>query len=529
MLALFVSIILGSSLTGSIFFLLTACMQPVLAKIKAAHRKAIIICNALLMLIPLPWLFGFLFARFAPQNTGTVAQPVQLTPPSAFYSAGQALQHAAQSSQAITEATPKGFSLSSVNILTVIFILYSVIALVLAGVQILRYRHFIKNLMVNSQTAVSPSLTLQYQGIGEELAIKNLPLLLQSPLLSSPILTGFITPRIILPANCKADEDSVFALQHELTHYKSHDMPLKLFFLAVKTLHWFNPVAHILCRRFNTLCEETCDETLATSFSPVQRKAYAVSLLSFTESPLPYLASGFSLPAKQMQARLQKLLKPVRPKKSVVALSFSLFVVLLAGSVFAGCSFSAGSAASASSGLLAPSSVPSSLPPPSSVSVASSLPQSSSSSQPVATSSSASLYISEYTESVILAEGKVEEYTWPVPGHEDVSRGFTQGAHRGIDIIAPVGTGIVATAGGTVTVAEYHESFGNYVTIDHGGGLSSLYAHCESLAVKTGDTVTAGQQIATVGSSGNSAGPQLHLEIKQDDTLLDPAQYVTYP
>lgn len=98
--------------------------------------------------------------------------------------------------------------------------------------------------------------------------------------------------------------------------------------------------------------------------------------------------------------------------------------------------------------------------------------------------------------------------------------------HAGIDFAAPVGTPIYAAAGGVVASAEPHPEFGNAVTIDHGNGLSTLYAHASRFAVKTGDIVRKGQAIAYVGTTGRSTGPHLHFEVHVNGVPQNPARYL---
>ena len=116
-------------------------------------------------------------------------------------------------------------------------------------------------------------------------------------------------------------------------------------------------------------------------------------------------------------------------------------------------------------------------------------------------------------------------FTWPVPGFTNISCGYSSG-HKAIDISGGgrtiYGTPIVAADSGKVVTATYHYSYGNYVMIDHGGGYSTLYAHASSLAVSVGQTVTKGQTIAYVGSTGNSTGPHLHFEVRVNGNRQNP-------
>jgi len=98
--------------------------------------------------------------------------------------------------------------------------------------------------------------------------------------------------------------------------------------------------------------------------------------------------------------------------------------------------------------------------------------------------------------------------------------------HSGIDVGASHGTNIFAAAAGTVIVSGWNSGgYGNYVVIDHGGGLTTLYAHCSSLLVSSGQKVSRGQVIAKVGSTGMSTGPHLHFEVLKNGSHTNPMAY----
>lgn len=102
-----------------------------------------------------------------------------------------------------------------------------------------------------------------------------------------------------------------------------------------------------------------------------------------------------------------------------------------------------------------------------------------------------------------------------------------QSFHFGLDIAAPKGTPIVSLADGTVRETG-GGSYGNYLIVDHDDGFSTLYAHCDKLIAKKGETVKVGQEIAQVGATGNATGNHLHFEVWRDGKALDPRHYVTY-
>jgi murein DD-endopeptidase MepM/ murein hydrolase activator NlpD len=101
-----------------------------------------------------------------------------------------------------------------------------------------------------------------------------------------------------------------------------------------------------------------------------------------------------------------------------------------------------------------------------------------------------------------------------------------QSMHAGLDFPAPVGTPILAAAGGVVVVAEPNPDFGNMIEIDHGKGLATMYAHTSRMLVKNGDIVRKGQRIAEVGTTGRSTGPHLHFEVHVNGVPQNPAKYL---
>ncbi len=101
--------------------------------------------------------------------------------------------------------------------------------------------------------------------------------------------------------------------------------------------------------------------------------------------------------------------------------------------------------------------------------------------------------------------------------------------HRGIDLACPSGTKVYAYSGGTVEKSAFHYSYGNYVLIDHGGGLATLYAHMANRLVSAGDYVEAGQQIGNVGLTGSTSGYHLHFEVRINGELTDPKPYLAFP
>lgn len=133
-----------------------------------------------------------------------------------------------------------------------------------------------------------------------------------------------------------------------------------------------------------------------------------------------------------------------------------------------------------------------------------------------------------------ISEGEAVPHRWPLSGGyvtstygwrvSPVSRRWE--FHRGIDIAAPQGTPIVATAPGTVVFAGRVASYGETVIIRHGADLETLYGHCYGIDVTVGQRVVSGQIIATVGSTGRSTGPHVHYEVRLNGDPINPWPYL---
>ena len=99
--------------------------------------------------------------------------------------------------------------------------------------------------------------------------------------------------------------------------------------------------------------------------------------------------------------------------------------------------------------------------------------------------------------------------------------------HYGLDIAAAAGTEISCFADGTVTAVGESSSYGKYITVSHGGGFSTLYAHCSRILAASGASVKEGDAIAEVGETGVATGPHLHFELHQGSQYLNPIYYVS--
>lgn len=136
--------------------------------------------------------------------------------------------------------------------------------------------------------------------------------------------------------------------------------------------------------------------------------------------------------------------------------------------------------------------------------------------------------------SVITYDGGM--FAWPCPDYKRISDDYgnrmhpTLGVekfHNGIDLAAPSGSAILAAYDGKVVASSYSSSMGNYVMIDHGNELYTIYMHASALYVNKGDIVVKGQKIAAVGSTGRSTGPHLHFGVRLNGSYVSPWNYLS--
>jgi murein DD-endopeptidase MepM/ murein hydrolase activator NlpD len=138
------------------------------------------------------------------------------------------------------------------------------------------------------------------------------------------------------------------------------------------------------------------------------------------------------------------------------------------------------------------------------------------------------------TETATLTPPTPGQLVWPLQGVITTYFGepgalWRRGFHPGLDIGAPLGSQIVAAGGGVVIESEvegYNSGYGSYVKIDHGGGVHTLYAHLARVHLDVGDQVEAGEPVGTVGMTGFTTGPHLHMEVRVDGDIRDPLKWL---
>lgn len=305
----------------------------------------------------------------------------------------------------------------------------------------------------------------------------------QLPYGGSPFVSGIRQARLWLP-------DWFWQLQpaqqrlllwHELRHLQRRDPLWLLSWRLLCALCWFNPALRLLERHYQSAMEQVVDQWVLQQ-QPAQRSLYARTLLEVIRAQQQALQSNAWLqacagrgPIVAMQQRLEQILQP---KPSLSRRQFGILTCALL-----------------------------------------------SLSLPALALKTELTGLAPQQWQAPLAQGRVGSW------FGEIHRFRQNKPHGGLDFIAPRGTSVLAVAAGKVLLTgdnSLHPNLGNVVLIDHGGGYQSMYAHLDAVTVKPGQQVQSGQAIGTLGNSGRTTGPHLHLELIQAGERIDPASLVPF-
>ena len=321
---------------------------------------------------------------------------------------------------------------------------------------------------------------------------------------TAPFTLGILRPRVYLPDDLQGTARQAVLL-HEQTHIRRRDPLTKPLFYAVACLHWFNPLVWLAFCTFERDMEAACDEAAVRGRPLPERNAYCESLLHFA-------VQGRSIPGSLAFGQGSV-------KERIVHL---LHYRRLGAGALAVCAAVVGLSVTACMVRPQVEDAPATAAPPATAETAEPTPTPAPTSVP-AVAAAALPTLDNAANS--------PRFICPVK-YKYISRFATNG-HRGDDLCAAEGTEIYAAADGVVLAAQEHYSWGNFVEIDHGtdaNGLRwvTLYAHMKSCAVQVGQTVTAGQVIGYVGSTGNATGNACHFEMQVNGTLVEPRYFTAY-
>ena len=306
----------------------------------------------------------------------------------------------------------------------------------------------------------------------------------------SAMLAGVWRPRLLLPAHLRyfTAAQQQLVIEHELTHARRRDPMLQLLASGVRLLLWFNPAAGWLAGKLAWAQELGCDSHVLAGRPQQQRRDYAAALVRQlglqTRFPAGLAFGGQPNSMLERVARMRDSGAGSMHWRARLGMGLALCTLGTASvALQPALAWQPAQAWSAAASVANPGQVPAAAPAP-------------------------------------------EPWRNPlasmrVTGFFGVVRPITQRGLRGLDLAARRGTPVQAVADGIATVTQ-DAWLGKAVHIAHGGGLQSVYAHLDSVALADGAIVVAGQHIGTVGDTGRATGPHLHFQVRQHGQLQDP-------
>jgi len=354
-----------------------------------------------------------------------------------------------------------------------------------------------------------PFMRKTFDDIKDKLSITNNVGLFKSSRISTPMLIGFFSPRVLLPNKEIGAPELANIINHELCHFRRHDLWYKLLLLLSNAVNWFNPIVYLMVRQSEMDMELACDNDILKNADVVIRKQYGLTILSFvgrTQATKTPLTTYFYGGKKQMKKRFSDIISTSKKKSGIAFLAVFVLLVVFCGTWVGNNVFAAA-------------------------------PNAEQQKQGQIDQINDKLETLKTLKESANNQDNNVEMAWPVPEFYTITEPYGErygGAdfHTGIDIAGEgiFGAPVIAAADGVVKLVnrEYTQGlgYGIYLVIDHGDGISTLYGHLSEILVKEGDIVQKGQSIAEVGSTGFSTEPHLQFEVRQDGKTTDPTVYL---
>ncbi len=300
----------------------------------------------------------------------------------------------------------------------------------------------------------------------------------------APTLAGLFNVKILIPSYMEGRltyEQYQHVFLHELAHFKRKDIHIFSLIGIIQILHWFNPILWFGFVKMRQDCEIACDSLVLSYLNEGEYKSYGETIIhmlqNFKSSFQPVVTVGVLGNRGEIKRRIKMI---SNYKKNSYRLSIMALIIFVA----LGFAFLTSATKAAESDM----------------------------------------------EELSNQENRIE-MQWPVQDYTQVINPYgsrmnpvtkKEYYHTGIDIPAPEGVDIMASAKGEVIFAGWLEGYGETVIIDHGQGITTLYGHCSAYLVEKDTKVKSGEIIAKIGSTGMSTGSQLHFEIRKNEEPVDP-------
>jgi beta-lactamase regulating signal transducer with metallopeptidase domain len=195
------------------------------------------------------------------------------------------------------------------------------------------YRFFLRSVEKCCKDSVPPHINALLLVIGEEMGIRRLPKVVITNAVRTPVLTGILFSRLLLPHTEYTDEDIAFIIRHELVHYRRKDMWYKLVLMLANACHWFNPLVYLMNAQASKDIELACDDDTVRSFDFNARSRYGNAILSAIPMRTPAISTNFGSGKNHMKNRLQNLFDTSTKRRGIIALGAIAVIALLATTV----------------------------------------------------------------------------------------------------------------------------------------------------------------------------------------------------
>ena len=324
----FIKVLLSLSVSGALLLLLILGLKPLYKnKFSKRWQYYIWIVVALRFLLPFTpdtTIIGSLFEKL---DTAAITNEIPTTPNVPVPAdTGNSKAEPIQTNQEVTTAAMR----DPVDKYVCLFFIWSALALVLFVRKVTVYQGFIQYIKAGNKEVSDIKILNLLSDCEEKLNIKTRVEISCNPLLASPMLIGFLRPRIILPAHEWEDKELSYIFVHELVHYRQRDMFYKWLIQIVVCAHWFNPFVYLLEKEVNKSCELSCDEKVISVLDDTARREYGDILISFLKSNNLYKSSLASVTltegAEQLKERLGAIMKFRKKSKVIIAIT-AIFTV----------------------------------------------------------------------------------------------------------------------------------------------------------------------------------------------------------
>lgn len=536
----FIAVLLMSA-TGILLVLCLALLRPLTTKtLTATWHYRMYILVVLFLLVPVGIVGSNLFSNIpSTTNQGLPNVPVILNDMITVQQTDILLPQTGQALPqidltAVTPAAPvtTAFILKTVlSFLPLIWLVGVFVFIILYGIQFVRFR---RKIMRTSLQIDDTGTLLALKNSMTEMGIKGKHRLLSNNIIKTPMLAGLFKTFLILPEVEMSERELRVILKHELTHFKRRDLWVKSLTFVANAIHWFNPAAYRLTKNIDTFCELSCDEQVVSDMNMEERQFYGETILNVLCRVVNQHSGMYATLAeskKGIERRLTHMMNVKNTSKRIVIISF-VIAATLCFTGFAMASFMNVTREDTDLNDNLGESINGINEPKQDDTIRDSDVMQESTANPQDEKSSVS-------ESNTLNDSNIDgKYLWPLTGYNVISSEYgtrmhpvkkAMEFHNGIDIPAPEGTPVLAADKGTVAEIGDNETDGNYVILNHGGGIQTFYSvlfgFAEGLAA--GDTVQQGDVIGYVGSTGKATGNHLHLSLTIDGEYIDPMSVFT--